>query len=153
MRRKGWAWENALISSCRSEHFSAEMCLPRANVTALKSGGFWRKEIAVCFNGQTKIILVCKTNCSRARRESSGFVSENLKSKYACIYVFMLCIYSPYLVCCYLCSLTIFRLGFLSCLQKFFFCLFSPQFLSCWFQTSLPLTGFELSEMTCSFFH
>lgn len=66
------------------------MCLPRANVTALKSGGFWRKEIAECFNGQTKIILLCKTNCSRLRGGSSGFVSENLKIKYACIYAMYL---------------------------------------------------------------
>lgn len=75
-----------------------------------------------------------QTICSRPRRGSSGLVSEKSQNQ-ICLY---LCIYSSCLVCCDLCSLAVFRLGFLSCLQKFSFCLFNPQFLSCWFQTASP---------------
>lgn len=140
MRRRELAGESALTSNCRPEHLSAEVS-PVSSQSWCPGTEMWaflRKEMALCFKGQVKIVLLRETNkVQPTKQRKFKVVPENLTIN-ACIYVFVsLYIYSPCLVCYALCSMGISRLAFVLFPKKSPF-VFSVPFLSFWLQAPLP---------------
>lgn len=136
MRRRELAGESALTSNCRPEDLSAQVSPVSSQswCPCTEMWAFLRKEMALCFKGQVKIVLLRETNkVQQTKQRKFKVVPENLTIN-ACIYVFVsLYIYSPCLVCYALCSVDISRLAFV---------LF-PKNLLLFFQSRFCLSGFK----------